>query len=67
MLFSRARLRYTAVAFILSGASGCVASTQQELQMGADYASQIDRQLPLVRDPEIVRYINVLGDSIARV
>lgn len=67
MRFSRARIRYTAVAFILSGASGCVASTQQELQMGADYASQIDRQLPLVRDPEIVRYINVLGDSIARV
>ncbi len=67
MRFSRERIRFTAVALILWGATGCVASTQQELQMGADYASQIDRQLPLVRDPEIVRYINVLGDSIARV
>ena len=35
--------------------------------MGNDYAQQIERQLPMVRDPEIVRYINVLGDSIARV
>ena len=67
MQFSRERIRFTAVAFFLWGGTGCVASTQQELQMGADYASQIDRQLPLVRDPEIVRYINVLGDSIARV
>ncbi len=48
-------------------ATSCMASTQQEVQMGADYAAQIDQQLPLVRDPEIVRYINVLGDSIARV
>ena len=34
--------------------------------MGADYANQINQQLPIVRDPEINRYINVLGDSIAR-
>ncbi len=65
--FSRTRIRFIAVALSLFAATGCVASTQQELQMGADYASQIDRQLPLVRDPEIVRYINLLGDSIARV
>lgn len=52
---------------MLAAASGCMASTQKEVQMGADYAAQIDQQLPLVRDPEIVRYINVLGDSIARV
>lgn len=35
--------------------------------MGSQYAQQIDQQLPLIRDPEIVRYINLLGDSIARV
>ncbi len=35
--------------------------------MGASYATQIDTQLPLVRDPEVVRYVKVLGDSLARV
>jgi len=46
--------------------SGCAISTQQEVQMGTDYAQQINAQLPIVRDPEVVRYINLLGDSIAR-
>ena len=35
--------------------------------MGAQYAQQINAQLPLVQDAEINRYINVLGDSLARV
>lgn len=34
--------------------------------MGQQYAAQINQQLPIVQDPEINRYINVLGDSIAR-
>jgi predicted Zn-dependent protease len=46
--------------------SGCAISTQQEVQMGTEYAQQINSQLPIVRDPEVQRYINVLGDSIAR-
>jgi predicted Zn-dependent protease len=46
--------------------SGCAISTQQEIQMGTEYAQQINSQLPIVRDPEVVRYINVLGDSIAK-
>jgi beta-barrel assembly-enhancing protease len=46
--------------------SGCAISTQQEVQMGTEYAQQINSQLPIVRDPEVVRYINVLGDSIAK-
>jgi beta-barrel assembly-enhancing protease len=46
---------------------GCMASTQQEVQMGAEYAQQINRQIPLITDPESNRYITVLGDSIARV
>ncbi len=55
-------------AIVLSAAvTGCLASTQQEVQLGQQYAAQINQQLPLVRDGEIVRYINVLGDSIARV
>lgn len=46
---------------------GCLASTQQEIALGNDYAAQVEQQLPIVRDPEIARYITVLGDSIARV
>ena len=45
--------------------AGCGVSTQQEVQMGQEYSAQINAQLPIVRDPEINRYINVLGDSIA--
>ncbi|HUQ84142.1 MAG TPA: M48 family metallopeptidase [Gemmatimonadaceae bacterium] len=46
--------------------SGCAISTQQEVQMGTEYAQQINSQLPIVKDPEVQRYINVLGDSIAK-
>ena len=46
--------------------AGCGVSTQQEVDLGANYAQQINSQLPIVQDPEINRYINVLGDSIAR-
>jgi predicted Zn-dependent protease len=47
--------------------AGCGVSTQQEVQMGQQAAAEINSQLPLVRDAEINRYINVLGDSIANV
>ena len=46
--------------------TACGVSTQQEIEMGQQYAAQINAQLPIVQDPEINRYINVLGDSIAR-
>ena len=44
----------------------CGISQQQEVQMGQEYAQQINAQLPIIQDPEMNRYINVLGDSIAR-
>jgi predicted Zn-dependent protease len=44
----------------------CGISQQQEVQMGQEYATQINAQLPIVQDPELNRYVNVLGDSIAR-
>ncbi len=46
--------------------TACGVSTQQEVEMGQQYAAQINQQLPIVGDPELNRYINVLGDSIAR-
>lgn len=35
--------------------------------MGDDYAAQINRQLPLVQDAEVNRYLSVLGDSLASI
>src|SRR5512140_2290669 len=48
-------------------AAACAVSTQQEVDMGAGYATQIAKELPLVQDPEVNRYITLLGDSLARV
>ena len=45
----------------------CAVSQQKEVQMGTNYAAQIAQQLPLIRDPEALRYITVLGDSLAKV
>ncbi len=47
--------------------AGCAQtiSTQQEVQLGAQYAAEINRQLPIVQDAQINRYINSLGDRIA--
>src|SRR5438445_8387386 len=46
--------------------AGCGISTQQEVQMGQEEAQQVNAQLPIISDPELNRYVNVLGDSIAR-
>ena len=46
--------------------AGCSVSTQQEVDMGTQYAQQINAQLPIVQDPEINRYVNVLGNQIAQ-
>jgi beta-barrel assembly-enhancing protease len=51
---------------LTSSLVACGISQQQEVQMGVEYAQQINAQLPIVQDPELNRYINVLGDSIAR-
>jgi beta-barrel assembly-enhancing protease len=45
--------------------TACGISQQQEIQMGQEYAQQINAQLPIVSDPEINRYVNLLGDQIA--
>ncbi len=58
--------RLLASALLAITITGCGISTQQEVEMGQQYSAQINQQLPIIRDPEINRYINVLGDSIAR-
>jgi predicted Zn-dependent protease len=66
MRFSVAPSAYALLIPLLLGAA-CAVSTQQEVDMGTGYAKQISKELPLVQDPEINRYINFLGDSLARV
>ena len=62
----RAWWRTALLVAVVAGAA-CVPPTQDEVAMGNEYAQQVERELPIVRDPDVVRYINVLGDSIARV
>ena len=54
-------------AFLVTLTSACGISTQQAIEMGGEYAAQINAQLPIVQAAEINRYVNVLGDSLARV
>lgn len=45
--------------------TACGISQQQEVQMGQESSQEINAKLRIVSDPEINRYINVLGDQIA--
>ena len=38
---------------------------QQDVQLGKENAEQIDKELPLVTDPQVLRYINDLGRRLA--
>ncbi len=60
-------MRSLKILALVAAVSGCAVSTQQEVAMGAGYAQQIAKELPLVQDAELNRYLNVLGDSIARI
>ena len=46
--------------------AGCAVTTQQEVQMGAQEASQVNQQLPIVTDAQLNAYINGLGTELAR-
>ncbi|HWJ23535.1 MAG TPA: M48 family metallopeptidase [Gemmatimonadaceae bacterium] len=66
MTGARRAAAIAAVLLATAGAVGCTVSEDQEAQMGAEDAAQINEQLPLVRDPAINDYLTALGDSIAR-
>ncbi|NIP80534.1 MAG: M48 family metalloprotease [Gemmatimonadetes bacterium] len=62
-------MRRTLALGLVAGSAGlaaCGVSQQQEIQMGRQYAAEINRQLPIVDDPVIHRYINELGNRIQR-
>lgn len=71
----RARARRGAAVLALCGATtagGCATlggpvSTEQEVQLGTEYARQINQQLPMVNDATARNYINQLGNQLAAV
>jgi predicted Zn-dependent protease len=59
---------------IAAGTAGCatvsqinIVSQEQELQMGAQFAAELEKDLRFIKDPEVVGYIDNLGQSLARV
>jgi predicted Zn-dependent protease len=59
----RAKMFVVALAVV---STACGVSQQQEIEIGQSNVQQINQQLPIINDAEANRYINVLGDSIAR-
>ena len=61
--------RVAAVGVTLLVVAGCASaggvSTQQEVQLGAQEAQQVNAQLPMLNDAEIDQYVNALGTDIA--
>ena len=47
--------------------AACAVSQVKEVEMGNSYSAQIAKELPLITDAEALRYVNVLGDSLAKV
>jgi predicted Zn-dependent protease len=59
-----ARLGATLAMAALLGACSTI-SQQQEVQMGAQEAQQVNAQLPILSDPTVNAYVNSLGRAIA--
>jgi predicted Zn-dependent protease len=53
------------MAAMAMAAAGCGISQQQEVELGASQAQQVNAQLPIVQDPTVNRYLNAVGDSLA--
>lgn len=59
--------RLTALIGLAITSLSCAISQQQEVELGASYATQIDSQLPLIRDARVNAYITALGNQLAAV
>src|SRR5665213_1320334 len=56
-----------AMAVVAGMSAGCSISQQQEVDMGAQQSQQVNQQFPIVNDPVVNRYLNILCDSLAHV
>jgi predicted Zn-dependent protease len=67
--FSRSRRRGLATAALLMaaalGACGGGVSLREEAELGAAYAAEVQREVPLIRDPAAVATLNRIGDALA--
>jgi len=55
------------VVALTAGSMACASiSPQQEAQLGQQYAAQINAELPIMNDATASRYLNQVGDEIAR-
>lgn len=61
------RRRWLLGCLVAGALAGCAVSQQQEVDIGASNAAQIDTMLPLIRDGSVNSYINTLGNQLARV
>jgi predicted Zn-dependent protease len=66
MTLMRRRVRTGLLAGAVTLTGACAISQQQEVQLGQDYAAQVESQLPIVRNASIDNYINSLGHELAR-
>jgi predicted Zn-dependent protease len=61
-LTSIRRIPYIALVTLLAA---CSISQREEIELGRQYSAEINRQLPIVDDPAVNRYIRLVGDRIA--
>jgi beta-barrel assembly-enhancing protease len=59
-------MRFVPVVTCLALLGACSVSDADERSMGAEYAQQINAQVPLVTDPRVTGYVSALGKQIAR-
>jgi len=52
-------------ALALGAAAACSISQSEEIELGRQYSAEINRQLPIVDDAVVNRYVSLLGDRIA--
>lgn len=58
--------KFVTAVILATSTAACGVSTQQEVQLGQEYSAQINAQLPIVQDAEVNRYVNLLGDTLAK-
>lgn len=50
---------------LLLALSACAITQQQEVELGAETAAQVEAELPIVRDQAVSQYITTLGNQLA--
>jgi predicted Zn-dependent protease len=50
---------------LIAACGGGGVSLQEEAELGAAYAAEVQQQVPLIRDPQVVAALNRFGDALA--